>query len=70
MVEIDELLSRPTITPEETLQVLPLSRNGLYEALRRGDISSIRIGKKILVLTGPLRRRLQPRDSTESEAQQ
>jgi excisionase family DNA binding protein len=55
---VDELLDRPTITPEEALQVLPLSRNGLYEALRRGDITSIRIGKKILVPTGPLRRLL------------
>jgi hypothetical protein len=56
--QVDELLGRPTITPDQALQVLPLSRNGLYEALRRGDITSIRIGKKIIIPTAPLRRKL------------
>jgi hypothetical protein len=56
--EIVEILARPAITPAEALKVIPLSRNGLYEAIRRGDIATIKIGKKILVPTGPLRRLL------------
>jgi Helix-turn-helix domain len=56
--EIQQLLARPAITPSDALKVLPISRNGLYEALRRGEIKSVRLGKKILVPTGPLRRQL------------
>jgi hypothetical protein len=56
--EIQQILARPAITPSDALKVLPISRNGLYEALRRGEIKSVRLGKKILVPTGPLRRQL------------
>lgn len=56
--EIGELLAGPVITPAEALKVLPLSRNGLYEAIRRGDLQTVKIGNKILVPTGPLRRQL------------
>jgi excisionase family DNA binding protein len=55
MSTVDELLSRPTITPKEARQILRLSKNGVYEALRRGDIGSVRIGRKILIPTAPLR---------------
>jgi excisionase family DNA binding protein len=55
MPKVDELLSRPTITPEEARQILRLSKNGVYEALRRGEIGSVRIGRKILIPTAPLR---------------
>jgi hypothetical protein len=53
---VNEILSRPAMTPLDALKVLPLSRNGLYEAIRRGEIKTVRLGKKILVPTGPLRR--------------
>jgi Helix-turn-helix domain len=55
--EIRQILERPAITPADAL-MLPISRNGLYEAIRRGEIKSVKLGKKILVPTGPLRRQL------------
>ncbi|MET4698984.1 excisionase family DNA binding protein [Constrictibacter sp. MBR-5] len=36
-------------TPEEARQILRLSRNGIYEAIARGEVPHIRIGRKILV---------------------
>jgi len=58
--EIRALLARPTITPDELFQsgVLPLSRNGVYEAIRRGEIDVIPFGRKKAVITAPLRRKL------------
>jgi excisionase family DNA binding protein len=56
--EIDRLLSRPTITADELAKVLRTSRNGAYDAIRRGEIATIKVGRKIKVLTGPLRAQL------------
>jgi excisionase family DNA binding protein len=43
-------LSEPeTLTVEEAGRVLGIGRNAAYEACARGDIPSIRIGKRILV---------------------
>jgi hypothetical protein len=58
--EIQALLAKPTITPEELFRtgVLPLSRNGVYAAIKRGDIDVLEIGKKKAVITAPLRRKL------------
>jgi excisionase family DNA binding protein len=54
-----ELLSKPTITVPETSEVLGLSRNATYEAVRRGDIQSVKIGTKVIrIPTAPLRRLL------------
>jgi hypothetical protein len=57
-VEIDELLRRPAITPKETLAILPLGRNAVYEAIKRGEIESFRVGNRIFVPTAALRRKL------------
>jgi hypothetical protein len=58
--EAANLLGRPSISPEELhrLRILPISRNGIYDAVRRGEIESFRIGKRIVILTAPLRRKL------------
>jgi hypothetical protein len=58
--EIRELLGRLTITPDELHQsgILPLGRNGIYEAIKRGDLAAIEIGKKKAIITAPLRKRL------------
>jgi hypothetical protein len=58
--EIRELLGRLTITPDELHQsgILPLGRNAIYEAVKRGDIAAIEIGKKKAIITAPLRKRL------------
>jgi len=46
-----------TVWPE-TAGILGLSKASAYEAARRGEIPTIRIGKRLLVPTAALRRML------------
>jgi excisionase family DNA binding protein len=39
----------PVLTVEEAAVILRLSRGTAYEAVRRGDIPTIRIGRRLLV---------------------
>jgi hypothetical protein len=57
---VEALRNRPGISPDQLLEagVMPLSRNGLYDALQRGQIESFRLGKKIIIPTAPLLRKL------------
>jgi len=50
----EELLSKTTLTIEEMALTLGIGRNSAYEAVKRGDIPSIRIGRRILVPTKAL----------------
>ena len=50
---------RKTMTIIEAAQVLGVSRNKAYEAARRGEIPTIKIGKRILVPAAALERMLQ-----------
>lgn len=43
-----------TITVAEAAVLLGVSRNSAYEAAGRGEIPVIRIGRRLLVLRGPL----------------
>jgi len=56
--KIDELLKFPTTSVVNAGIVLGLSRNVAYEAVKRGDIEVLNYGKRIVVLTAPLRRKL------------
>jgi hypothetical protein len=58
--EIRQLLARPTITPHELYltRVLPLTRNGVYDAIKRGEIEVLEFGKKKAIVTASLRRKL------------
>lgn len=50
---------RPVVyTVEEVRKVLRLSRNAVYEAIARGKIPHIRIGRKILIPAAALDRML------------
>lgn len=44
-----EAPKRVTMTVEEAGRKLGVGRNQAYEAVRRGEIPSIRIGKRVLV---------------------
>ena len=46
MISGDE---RATYTIEETARLLGIGRSSAYEAARRGDILTIRIGRRLLV---------------------
>ncbi len=45
-------------TVEEAAEVLQISRNSAYEAVKEGQIPSIRVGRRILVLWGPFMRKI------------
>lgn len=56
---LDEAMRRPTISVVDAGEVFfGLSRTGSYEAARRGDIPTIRIGRKIVVPVAPLAERV------------
>lgn len=46
---------RPTVSVEEAAQWLGIGRNRAYEAARRGDLPTIRIGHRLVVPTAALR---------------
>ena len=50
---------RKTLTITEASEALGVSRNKAYEAARRGEIPTIRIGKRILVPVAAFERMLQ-----------
>lgn len=45
----------PTITIEEAARLLGVSRNSAYAAAARGEIPTLRIGRRLLVSTAKLR---------------
>jgi len=51
-------LEGPTTTVPIAGQLLGISRNKAYEAAARGEIPTLRFGKRIVVPTMPLRRML------------
>ncbi len=57
--ELMEMLSQPTISvPQAGVNFLGLTHNGSYEAAKRGDIPTIKIGKLLRVPTSALRKLL------------
>ena len=57
-----DLPARLTLTVEEAAATLGISRAFAYEAVRRGDIPSIRIGRRVLVPHAALNRLLSSPD--------
>ena len=55
---IAELLKKTTMTVPETGEVFGLPRNSAYEAAKRGDFEVIYFGKRMVVPTAPIRRKL------------
>lgn len=47
--EIDQLEHRVTLTIEEAAGLLGLGRTAAYEAARRGEIPSRRLGRRVVV---------------------
>lgn len=48
-IEISE--PRPVLTVAEAMEELPLSKTAFYQAIHRGEIPSIRIGRKLFIRT-------------------
>jgi excisionase family DNA binding protein len=49
-------MERLVFTVAEAGQLLGIGRNSAYEAVRRGDIRAVRIGKRWVVPKGEIRR--------------
>ena len=47
-------VKRPTVTVEESAEVLGISRGSAYEAARSGELPTIRIGRRVQVPTALL----------------
>ncbi len=54
-----EILSKPTVQVPEVARALDIGRNQAYEAVARGDIPAERFGRRLVVPTAWLRRKLQ-----------
>lgn len=54
-------MERMTYTVEEAAQLLGISRNAAYEAVRRLDLTTVRIGRRILVPRVALEKMLAPK---------
>jgi excisionase family DNA binding protein len=48
-ISLDSIKSRLTISVEETAQLLGIGRTAAYEAARRGELPTRRIGKRIVI---------------------
>lgn len=57
-LETRGLLDRPTISVEQAAAIFGIGRNAAYEAVRRGEIPSVRLGGRILVPTAAIRKML------------
>ena len=51
-------MDKLTVTVEEAARLLGIGRNSAYEAVRRGEIPAIRIGKRFVVPRVALERML------------
>ncbi|QSZ54504.1 helix-turn-helix domain-containing protein [Paenarthrobacter sp. AT5] len=49
--EVEHILGKATATVDEVAQLLGVGRRQAYEAVKRGDIPSIKLGSRILVST-------------------
>ena len=52
-------IERATVTVPQAGEMLGISRNGSYEAARRGEIPTIRLGRRLVVPLAALRRMLE-----------
>lgn len=56
---IEEIKTKPTVPLWPVVgTVLDLSRCGVYQAARNGEIDVIRIGSRVKAVTAPLRKKL------------
>lgn len=56
--DIQELLRQPTVSVPDAGRVLGIGRNAAYDAVKRGEIDLLAFGKRRVVPTAPLRRKL------------
>lgn len=55
---VEELRQRPTVKVDEAAEILGMATRSAYDAVHRGEIPTIRIGRRFLVPTTALLRML------------
>lgn len=60
--EAKALLSKASCTVPDFARAFGLSRNAAYVAVKRGEVKSARVGKRIIIPTAQLRRMLSLED--------
>jgi excisionase family DNA binding protein len=55
---VPDPLAEPTMTVERAGRIVGISRGAAYEAVRRGDLPALRIGRRWVVCTAQLRQQL------------
>ena len=65
---VPDAVNVPTLTVEQAARYLSLGRSAAYEAVRRGEIPSLKFGRSVRVPTAALRRLLELDPPAESEA--
>jgi hypothetical protein len=58
MREAREILAKPTCSVDEFAKIFEISRNPAYDAVKRGDVPSVRFNGRIRLPTAPLRQML------------
>lgn len=58
----------PTLTVERAAEILGVSRQSAYEGVKRGEIPSIRVGRRLIVPTAQLLRLLGVEEPARPEA--
>ena len=43
------MAEKKLFTVSETLEVIPMSRSGLWQAIKRGEVPVLKIGKRVFV---------------------
>jgi hypothetical protein len=57
--DLKELFSKPTASVPDVGRIcFGLAKNASYDAAKRGDFKTIKLGKRIAVPTAPLRKQL------------
>jgi excisionase family DNA binding protein len=57
---MSDSITRDTLTVEEVAARLGVSRAVAYEAVRRGELRSVRIGRRIVIPKATIERLLEP----------
>ncbi|MFI5783909.1 helix-turn-helix transcriptional regulator [Nocardia sp. NPDC051570] len=62
---LERLLSAPTLSANETAQLLGLARSTVYAGIKAGEIPAVRVRRSVRVPSSWVRRVLQVDDSPE-----
>jgi excisionase family DNA binding protein len=58
---------RPVLSVDEAAELLGLNRNSVYEAAKRGELPTIRVGRRVLISRAGLQRLLDQGNAGKAE---